>query len=81
MNHADVLEGVRAALVDTFLDDTLVIDRTTTALDVPGWDSLAHTIVLLAVEKRFGITLPAGTDFADVGELVDAVLRAGGGVA
>jgi acyl carrier protein len=81
MTPDEVLDGVRAVLADTFLDDTLAVDRTTTALDVPGWDSLAHTIVLIGVEKRFGIKLPAGTTFADVGELVDAVLRAGGGAA
>ena len=75
MTPQDVLAGVREVPLDTFLDDTLEIDRATTALDVPGWDSLSHTIVILALEKRFGITIPAGTEFADVGALVDTIAR------
>jgi acyl carrier protein len=75
MTPQDVLAGVREVLVDTFLDDTLEVDRATTALDVPGWDSLSHTIVMLALEKHFGVAIPAGTEFADVGELVDTIMR------
>jgi acyl carrier protein len=31
------------------------LDEQTTASQVPGWDSLSHVNVILAVEKRFGI--------------------------
>lgn len=74
MTADQVLAEVRAVLVDTFLDEDLEVDRETTALDVPGWDSLSHTIVLLALEQRMNVRIPAGADFADVGELVDHVM-------
>lgn len=32
------------------------VDMETTAEDVNGWDSLSHTMFLLEVEDRFGIT-------------------------
>jgi acyl carrier protein len=31
------------------------LNEQTTASEVPGWDSLSHVNVILAVEKRFGI--------------------------
>ena len=36
------------------LDDWEIVD-TTTVDKVPGWDSLSHINVVLAVEKRFGV--------------------------
>jgi acyl carrier protein len=31
------------------------VDETTTANEIPGWDSLAHIRILAAVENEFGI--------------------------
>lgn len=36
------------------LDDWELTDSTVAA-EVPGWDSLSHVNVVLAVEKRFGV--------------------------
>lgn len=36
------------------LDDWEITD-TTTAAQVPGWDSLSHVNVILGVEKRFNV--------------------------
>jgi acyl carrier protein len=36
------------------IDDWEVTDETTAA-EVPGWDSLSHVNVILAVEKHFGV--------------------------
>jgi len=38
------------------LDDWDIKDETL-ATQVPGWDSLNHVIVILAVEKHFGIRI------------------------
>ena len=73
MNPEDLLSEIRAVLVDTFFDEDLEVSRSTTALDVPGWDSLSHTIVLLALEQRLNVRIPPGTEFANVGELVDCI--------
>jgi acyl carrier protein len=51
------------------------VTRQTTAFDVDGWDSLAHFVFIVKLEKVFGIK---ATDHirhgcADVGELADAI--------
>ncbi|MGO9742361.1 MAG: acyl carrier protein [Roseiarcus sp.] len=42
---------------DFFADSTLALRPETTARDVPGWDSLNHLSLMIAVESRFGIRL------------------------
>ena len=48
-----------------------VISLETTALDVPGWDSLSHSLVILEVEREFATRIPDDKAFAlaNVGEL------------
>lgn len=69
-----ILSRVGRVIGETFGDDFLSVTRETIAEDVPGWDSLSHTILMLALEDEFGITLPADTQgFANVGQLVDVI--------
>lgn len=58
-----------------FEDDELVVERSTTARDVDGWDSLRHVTLILQVEHVFSIRFPSSkvASLADVGELVDLV--------
>jgi len=44
----------RVILQELRLDDWQIEDETT-ASEVPGWDSLNHANVILAVEKAFGV--------------------------
>ena len=44
---------------DVFDDPGLVLTDTMTAADVPGWDSLGHLNLVIALEKRFGIRFAA----------------------
>src|SRR5687767_2335526 len=69
----DRLSGVIRAVFDC---PDLEITRETSALDVDGWDSLTHTVLLLRVESEFGVRLPLDRTgaLANVGELAD-VLR------
>jgi len=52
-----------------------VVDRSTTARDVVGWDSLRHVTLILQVEQVFSIRFPSSkvASLSDVGELVDLV--------
>jgi len=50
----DELKGVILSTLK--LDDWDIKDETL-ATQVPGWDSLNHVIVILAVEKHFGIRI------------------------
>ena len=62
---------------DVFDDDTIVIDRRTTAADVDGWDSLAHIRLLLSVERAFKVSLTASEigKLKSVGDLMDLLER------
>lgn len=69
-----ILSRVGRVIGETFGDDSLAVTRETIAEDVPGWDSLSHTILMLALEDEFGVTLPSDTHgFANVGQLVDVI--------
>lgn len=56
---------------ETFDDDTLVIDDSTTAAQVEAWDSLAHVSLIVAVEKEFDVRFTSSevNGLADVGAL------------
>ena len=69
----DVLQRVSDVFRDVFDDETLTIDRQTTAADVAGWDSLMHVRLMIAVEKAFGIRFKSSevASLPDVGALID----------
>jgi acyl carrier protein len=64
-----------AVFRDVFEDDTLEVSRSTTAAAVPGWDSLRHVSLVLAVERAFGIRFSSAevAMLQDAGELQDLV--------
>jgi len=72
-----ILTDLTAIIRTAFRQPDVEITRQTTALDVDGWDSLSHTMLLLDIEKHFDLRLPADRvyDLADVGELVDLIAQ------
>lgn len=60
---------------EVFLDDSLTLNRTTSAKDIEGWDSLSNIHLVVAVEKEFKIRF--GTSevmaFKNVGEMLDSI--------
>ena len=70
-NAQDVFDVIAA----TFRCDKASINRATQADDVEGWDSLSHTVLIVALERRFAVRLDpiVVMDVADVGGLVDHV--------
>jgi acyl carrier protein len=70
--HGEVFERL-AVLIRTVLNQPeAVITPATTADDVEGWDSLSHSVLLMRVEREFGLRFdPAeAVAMADVGALV-----------
>jgi acyl carrier protein len=80
MSRDEIMAEVAAIIRETFRQPDAEITRDTVALDVDGWDSLSHTMLILGVEKRFGVRLPPERvfDLEDVGELVDLVAQTKG---
>ena len=55
MGDAVIEERLQAALRRVLRLPDLVVHETTQAHDVPGWDSLSHVEVLLAVQQEYGV--------------------------
>lgn len=74
----EILLRLGDVICNHFNCPTAEISRRTSARDIVGWDSLAHTMVLLRIEDEFGIQLPMDRAFTvkNVGELADLVAEA-----
>ena len=73
---SSTLDRIAGVIRETFGVDDIDVTLETMAEDVPGWDSLSHTILILSLEEAFGIELPAETrGFANLGELVATIDR------
>jgi acyl carrier protein len=46
---------VQQVFRDVFGEEQIVLADDMTADDIPGWDSLGHLNLIIAIEKRFGI--------------------------
>jgi len=70
-----ILREVEGIIRRELNDNALVLNRDSTADDVPFWDSLAHVRIMIAVEKTFSIHFSSEelSSFANVGELVNAI--------
>lgn len=73
MNNAEIFEVVRGLVAETFNCSVDYIDRSTTADDVSGWDSLSHTILMIRLQTALGISIPEQTaaEAETVGDLSD----------
>jgi acyl carrier protein len=61
---------------EVFESPSLSISETTTADDVPHWDSLAHLNIVAAAEQRFGVRFRTSEieGLRNVGEFVALVV-------
>jgi acyl carrier protein len=73
----DTLAELQIIFRDLFQDDTLVLQRSTSAHDIEAWDSLMHVTLMMEVETRFGVrfTTPEVAYLQNVGDLVDLVAK------
>jgi acyl carrier protein len=72
-----MLESLRSIFQDVFDNPDLHIDRSSDALSVPGWDSLAHINLVAAIEQKFKIRFALGEleQLKNVGEMLDLMER------
>jgi acyl carrier protein len=55
-----VSEKLKRVIVDELQLDDWPIEDATTATSVPGWDSLNHARIIVAVEDAFGVRFRTG---------------------
>jgi acyl carrier protein len=71
--------AIMGELADVFRkvlgDPTIVLTPQTTAEDVQNWNSLNHIIIVVEVERRFGIKFVTGEmeELENVGALADLI--------
>ena len=77
--HSTILTKIQAIIRQELNDTDLVINEGTTAAEVPGWDSLTHVQIIVAVEKTFGLRLKSSevAQLENVGSLINIVLARG----
>jgi len=72
-----MIEQLLSIFRNVFDDDNLVINSSTTAQDIDGWDSLAHISLIVAIEKSFNLRFSTAeiSDFESVGQMAELILR------
>ncbi len=75
MSSSSTLEQVRLVMEDVFDVDELALTPSTTARDVPEWDSLSHIRLVVALERRFKIKFKNSEleGLKNVGDLVKVI--------
>jgi acyl carrier protein len=79
----EIEERVRSIIAETFDVSESNITNETVRFDIDGWDSLSHTILMVRLQRHFGINIPeeVAGNVRNVGELTEAIRRLVRGVA
>ena len=77
MTEAEILEKLTGIFRDIFEDDSLALERGTTAEDVADWDSANHINIVVSAESRFGLRFNSAEveSLHNVGDFVDLIAR------
>lgn len=75
MDREQIVHRVGQVAAKTFGCASDAIREQTVADDVPGWDSLSHTIFIMGIEEEFGLEFDVSTVFSFncVADLVTAL--------
>ena len=75
MQQQDIYTQLTAIFHDLFDDDTIVLNPSLTAADVPEWDSFNHINLIVAIESRFGVKFQTAEleSMHTVGHLADLI--------
>ena len=75
MDSAEVLKHVNAIFVDVLDDTHVTLSAAMTSRDVPGWDSLTHIQLVVAVEKHFKIRFTSTEiqSWSTVGDMIATI--------
>ena len=72
----NILNLLQPIFQEVFDDDDLLIEPSTAADDVDGWDSLAHIRLVVAIEREFDMRFSASeiSDLENVGEMCNLII-------
>jgi acyl carrier protein len=71
----EILQRVQRVVESVFGDVGVVLQPSTTAAEVDGWDSVSNIEVLVALEREFGIRFHTGemAGLENIGQLVERI--------
>jgi acyl carrier protein len=77
METTEIMNQVNDIFKSVLENDDIVISYDTTADDVDDWDSLNHIILVVEIEKHFGVKFTANeiVSFKNVGEMCEAIKK------
>jgi acyl carrier protein len=77
MDRSEILKTVQGIFRDILDDEEIILEDTTSADDVEGWDSLTHIQLIVATEKQFKIKFTSKEilSWRNVGEMLDSISR------
>lgn len=77
METTEIIKQVNDIFKAVLENDDVVIGYDTTADDVEDWDSLNHIVLVVEIEKHFGIKFTANeiVSFKNVGEMCEAIKK------
>jgi len=77
MDRSEILKQVQDIFRDILDDEEIVLEDSTTANDVEGWDSLTHIQLIVAIEKQFKIKFTSKEilSWRNIGEMLDSIAR------
>ena len=72
---SDTLRRLDIIFKKQFRDPNLKLTQTTSAQDIPKWDSFAQISLVLAIEATFNIRLPTNKvmEMKNVGDMIDYI--------
>lgn len=75
--QTEVIFGMNEVFKSVLENDDIIIEAATTANEVEDWDSLNHIILVVGIEKKFGIKFTSDEihKFSNVGEMANAILK------
>lgn len=77
MTRNEIFNKVNEICKEVFDDESIQIEEITTANDIEEWDSLTHLQLISEIETEYKIKFTMGEiqGFANVGELIDTIMR------
>ena len=72
-----VIAKLNPIFCDVFDDESLIITPQSSAVDIDGWDSLAHIRLIVSVEKLLNIRFdtPEVAELKNVGEMAALIIK------
>jgi acyl carrier protein len=77
MDEVMIYQKLNQIFRDIFDDESIVLSPSTTAADIPDWDSVNHVNISVATEVAFGIRFNSSEleELHNVGDLVKTIER------